>query len=205
VLDRLSTEQRDALRSVSIRFLAGLGSLDGDLREWIQSAARELAQAVALLVDTPAHAAGRVLGSKAAQSGTAAREASMPATAELRAQTVHDIKGEDRDAVMVVIDRPRSKRHGAQAELWGSALAGEEIGAEGAEEKRIAFVALTRAERICVVALPEDDGGRAAAEAFVARGFRIAGPAAGRASRSSPSEPRRHREVRCGGGVGDAG
>lgn len=67
---------------------------------------------------------------------------------------MHDIKGEDRDAVMVVIDRPRSKRHGAQAELWGSALAGEEIDAKDAEEKRIAFVALTRAKRICVVALP---------------------------------------------------
>ena len=82
--------------------------------------------------------------------------------------------------MIVVIDRPRSKRHGTQAELWGSALAGEEIDAKDAEEKRIAFVALTRAERICVVALPDDDGGRAAAEAFVARGFRIAGPAAGR-------------------------
>lgn len=175
VLDRLSAEQRDNLRSVSIRFLAGLGSLDGDLRVWIQSAARELAQTVALLVDSPAHAAGRVLGSKAAQSGTAAREVFMPAAAELRAQTVHDIKGEDRDAVMVVIDRPRSKRHAAQAELWGAALAGEEIGAGEAEEKRIAFVALTRAERICVVALPDDDGGRAAAEVFVARGFKIAG------------------------------
>ena len=161
VLDRLSTEQRNALRGVSIRFLAGLGSLDGDLREWIQSAARGLGKAVAVLVESPAHAAGHVLGSKAAQ-------------------TVHDIKGEDRDAVMVVIDRPRSKRHSAQAQLWESALSGEEIGAEDAEEKRIAFVALTRAERICVVALPDDDGGRAAAEAFVARGFRTAVPPTGR-------------------------
>jgi DNA helicase II / ATP-dependent DNA helicase PcrA len=184
VLDRLSTEQRDVLRAVSIRFLAGLGSLDGDLREWIKDAARQLGQAVTTLVDPPAHKAGQILRSSAEQSGTPARRVFMPAAAELRAQTVHDIKGEDRDGVMVVIDRPRSKRHGAQAELWGSALAGEEIGAEDAEEKRIAFVALTRAERICVVALPDDDGGRAAAEAFVARGFRIAGPAAGQQERA---------------------
>jgi DNA helicase-2/ATP-dependent DNA helicase PcrA len=182
VLDRLSTEQRDALREASIRLLAGLGSLDGDLREWIKDAAGKLRQTVELLVDPPAHKAGQLLRSEAAQSGTTARAVFMPATAELRAQTVHDIKGEDRDAVMVVIDRPRSKRHGAQAELWGSALAGAEIGAENAEEKRIAFVALTRAERICVVALPDDEGGRAAAEAFAARGFRLADAAASRES-----------------------
>ncbi len=180
VLDRLSAEQREALRDVSIRFLAGLGSLDSDLREWIKDAAGRLRQTLELLVDAPAHKAGQVLASKAAQSGTAARAVFIPEAAELRAQTVHDIKGEDRDAVMVVIDRPRSKRRGAQAELWGSALAGQEIDAKDAEEKRIAFVALTRAERICVVALPDDDGGRAAAEAFVARGFRIAGLAARR-------------------------
>jgi superfamily I DNA/RNA helicase len=99
----------------------------------------------------------------------------MPTAADLRAQTVHGIKGEDRDAVMVVIDRPRSTKHGAQTELWGSALAGEETDARDAEEKRIAFVALTRAERICVLALPDDDGGRAAAETFVERWFRMPG------------------------------
>jgi DNA helicase-2/ATP-dependent DNA helicase PcrA len=175
VLDRLSAEQRQLLRNVSIRFLAGLGDLDGDLREWIKDAAGKLRQTVELLADPPAHKAGQLLRSEAAQSGTAARTVFIPEAVELRAQTVHDIKGQDRDAVMVVIDRPRSTRHGAQAELWGSALAGEEIDTKDAEEKRIAFVALTRAERICVVALPDDDGGRAAAEAFVARGFAVAG------------------------------
>ena len=175
VLDRLSAEQREALRDSSIRFLVGLGSLDGDLREWIKDAAGKLRQTVELLVEEPAHKAGQLVRSEAAQSGTVARTVFIPETAELRAQTVHDIKGEDRDAVMVVIDRPRSTRHGAQAELWSSALAGEEIDAKDAEEKRIAFVALTRAERICVVALPDDEGGRSAAEAFVARGFRMAG------------------------------
>lgn len=174
VLERLSAEQRQSLREVSVRFLVGLGSLDGDLRVWIQNAARALTDAAASLTGSPKHQGGRVLASKASQSGTVAREAFMPAPRELSAQTVHDVKGEDRDAVMVVIDRPRSKAHSAQAQLWSSALAGEEIAAADAEEKRIAFVAVTRAERICVVALPDDERGRAAAEAFVARGFRIA-------------------------------
>ncbi|HEX3692636.1 MAG TPA: UvrD-helicase domain-containing protein [Solirubrobacteraceae bacterium] len=173
VLDRLSVEQREVLRRVSIRFLIGLASLDDDLREWIKEAAGQLRQALELLADPAAHKAGQVLISKATHSGTVAREVFMPEAVELRAQTVHDVKGEDRDAVMVVIDRPRSSRHGAQAELWGSALAGGDIEEKDAEEKRIAFVALTRAERICVVALPDDDGGRSAAEVFVARGFRM--------------------------------
>ena len=175
VLDRLSPERRDVLRNASIRFLAGLGSLDSDLREWVKDAAGKLRQAVELLASPPAYKAGQLVRSAGAHSGVEARAVFMPEATVLHAQTVHDIKGEDRDAVMVVIDRPRSKRHGAQAELWESALAGDEIDAEKAEEKRIAFVALTRAERICVVALPDDDGGRTAAEAFVARGFRIAG------------------------------
>lgn len=173
VLERLTSEQREDLRSVSIRLLAGLSSLDGDLREWIQDTARQLGHAVATLTATAAHKAGQVVRSSAAQSGILARAAFMPAAAPLRAQTVHDIKGEDRDAVMVVIDRPRSKRHGAQAELWGSALAGKALDEKDAEEKRIAFVALTRAERICVVALPDDETGRAAAQAFAERGFRM--------------------------------
>ena len=173
VLDRVAFDQRERLRTETIRLLQALPSLDGDLREWIQRAATLLGDATSKLANTPAHPGGRVLTSKAEQIGTTARDLFLPAPRDLKAQTVHDIKGEDRDAVMVVIDRPRSSRHGAQAQLWGSALSGEDIDAEQAEEKRIAFVALTRAERICVVALPDDQHGRAAAEAFVARGFRL--------------------------------
>jgi DNA helicase II / ATP-dependent DNA helicase PcrA len=43
-----------------------------------------------------------------------------------------------------------------QTDLWSAALAGEEIAEEDAEELRIAYVALTRAERYCAVALPAD-------------------------------------------------
>ncbi|MDX6610162.1 MAG: ATP-dependent helicase UvrD/PcrA [Solirubrobacterales bacterium] len=76
---------------------------------------------------------------------------------------------------MIVIDRPRSKKHTAQSELWGMALSGGEMDGREAEEKRIAFVALTRAQRYCVVALPDDQHGLAAAAAFADRGFRSIG------------------------------
>jgi superfamily I DNA/RNA helicase len=46
---------------------------------------------------------------------------------------------------------------------------------EDAEEKRIAFVALTRAQRYCLVAVPDDTRGRAAAVAF---GKRVSRPSA---------------------------
>jgi hypothetical protein len=171
---RLEGAQRADLRSAAVYLLQNLPSLDDDLRTWIQSAASLLTEAAGRLADPPAHQGGRVLRSKAAQTGTPAREVFTPSRRELRAQTVHDIKGEDRDAVMVVIDRPRSRIHGPQATLWESALAGTAIDAKQAEEKRIAFVALTRAERICVVALPDDEHGRQAAGAFIVQGFRMA-------------------------------
>ena len=173
VLERLDYDDRRHLRTVAIGFLQRLPPLDEDLRSWIQRAAALLSEAAARLANPPVNPGGRVLRSSAEQAGTVARDAFLSWSRELVAQTVHDIKGEDRAAIMVVIDRPRSRAHGAQAALWESALTGEEIDAEQAEEKRIAFVALTRAERVCVVALPDDRGGRAAAEAFVARGFRL--------------------------------
>lgn len=172
-LESLELEARERLRAETVCLLTTLPPLDEDLRTWIQTAAALLTDAATRLEDPPAKKGGRVLQSKAEQAGTVARDAFVPCARELEAQTIHDIKGEDRDAVLVVLDRPRSTKRDTPAQLWSSALAGEEIDAEQAEEKRIAFVALTRAERICVVALPDDDAGRKAAEAFVAKGFTL--------------------------------
>lgn len=169
-LDGLDDDRRRMLRDAVVRYLQRLPDLDTDLREWIQESAKLLTDVAKEIVDSPAKPGGRLLQSKAAQTGTPAHEAFLRSVAELEAQTVHDIKGEDRDAVMVVIDRPRSKQHGHQAKIW-AALTGDEIEEAQAEEKRIAFVALTRAERICIVALPDDQGGREAAAVFVEQGF----------------------------------
>ena len=169
-LDGLDDDQRQQLRNSVVRFLQQVPDLKTDLREWIQGSASLLTEAAKELADPPAKPGGRILQSKASHTGTPAHEAFLRSRSELEAQTVHDIKGEDRDAVMVVIDRPRSKQRGHQATLW-AALTSEEVEEAQAEEKRIAFVALTRAERICIVALPDDPGGRDAATVFVDRGF----------------------------------
>jgi len=83
---------------------------------------------------------------------------------------VHDIKGESRGAVLVVVDRLRSRRRGAQSALWSRPLLGEAVSAHEAEELRIAFVALTRARRFCALALPADSAGEVI-DAFQRAGF----------------------------------
>jgi hypothetical protein len=52
-----------------------------------------------------------------------------PPPKDLRPQTVHAIKGEDRDAVMVVVRRPHASDPAKQLELFETALSGDEIGA----------------------------------------------------------------------------
>jgi hypothetical protein len=169
-LDGLDIDQRKTLRGVVVRYLMQLPPLEIDLRGWIKESAKLLTSVTKELAAEPAKAGGLVLQSKAKQTGTQARAAFLPEPVELEAQTVHDIKGEDRDAILVVLDRPRSKKYPHQATLW-AALVNEEMADDQAEEKRIAFVALTRAERICVVALPDDKDGREAAAVFIERGF----------------------------------
>jgi DNA helicase-2/ATP-dependent DNA helicase PcrA len=172
-LDSLFAEDRDHLREQTIRLLVSTPSLEGDLRAWIQQAAGLLTTAATALNNPPAKKGGQLLKSKTEQEGTPAKEVFLANPRVLEAQTIHDIKGEDRDAVLVVLDRPRSAKRDPQTQLWSSALAGDQIDIEQAEEKRIAFVALTRAMRLCVVALPDDADGRAAAEAFISRGFML--------------------------------
>ena len=69
---------------------------------------------------------------------------------------MHEVKGRSEDGVLVVIDRLRSKQHGNQGQLWSSAISGDEVPEDLAEEIRIAFVAITRARRYCAIALPSD-------------------------------------------------
>jgi ATP-dependent DNA helicase UvrD/PcrA len=168
-LSELEIDQRQAVRRASMAVIRAAPALDSDLREWIRSTAGALATAVAGLSDTPAHKAGQVLRSSAEQEGVVAADAFMPAPHTLRAQTVHDLKGESRDAVLVVADRVRSRTRGAQGALWSRPLLGEVVPPEDAEELRIAFVALTRAQRYCAVALPTGT------ESGIVNGFEAAG------------------------------
>lgn len=170
-LEELDEEQRESVRLPTFRLLQDLPDLDRDLAAWNKDAAAVLHEAAKTLTPKPLRSGPQALPAYAEHEGLTASDVFVQPPGELVAQTVHDVKGEDREAVMIVIDRPRSRKHTAQAELWGTALSGGAIDAREAEEKRIAFVALTRAQRYCVVALPDDQHGLAAAVVFAERGF----------------------------------
>lgn len=168
-LGELDPDKRRDLRSVSMMLLKALPPLDGDLRAWVRAAGREVDKHTAKLVETPKHKAGHVIRSSSDQEGAVAADAFAPPPDRLRAQTVHDVKGESRDAVLVVGDRG-SRGRDPQGALWSRPLLGEEVPPEQAEELRIVFVALTRARRLCAVALPSDTSAEIGAS-FEEKGF----------------------------------
>jgi DNA helicase-2/ATP-dependent DNA helicase PcrA len=171
VIDHLDEQARESLRIAAYRLLNRLPPLDGDLRAWIRGAAVALDQTARELADPPRRRSTLLLRTSELHSQHLAVDVFDVGPPGLVAQTVHDIKGQGRDAVMVVIDRPRAAGFTAQATLWGTFVDGVDVPPEEAEERRIAFVALTRARRYCLVALPDDASGRAAVEAFVRAGF----------------------------------
>lgn len=169
----LDRSERWQLRQATMALMRSAPDLQADLREWIKGSAGALRTVASALVDSPKHQAGQVLASAARQEGYVAGDVFAPGNEDLRAQTIHDVKGETRGAVLVVADRPRSKRRGAQSDLWSRPLLGEAVADEEAEELRIAFVALTRARRYCALALP-DNAGDAIITAFEGAGFQVA-------------------------------
>lgn len=169
-LSLLTAEQRWSTRQASMQLLAAAPELTLDLRTWIRDTRTALNAAVRTLVPEPANAASQILRSKSGQEAYAAADVIVSPSRTLRAQTVHDIKGESRGAVLVVVDRLRSQRREAQSALWSRPLLGQAASAQEAEELRIAFVAITRARRLCMLALPTDSSDDVI-NAFEAAGF----------------------------------
>jgi DNA helicase-2/ATP-dependent DNA helicase PcrA len=155
-LDDLDSDQRRAIRLTASFTIKGLPPLAGNLKDWVVQARTVAGEAAKTLAAPLANNPGPSLQARAEFDGVDAESAFGAAgTTTLRAQTIHDIKGETREGVLVVTDKKRG-RHDAQGTLWGKALAGEEISSEDAEELRIAFVSLTRARKYCMLALPSD-------------------------------------------------
>ena len=170
-LDQLDDRQRVAIRKAGYVFIAGLPALDGNLKDWIVEAREPLTEATAMLTETPARTAGQTLRSGAAHADFAAADVFAPPPVDLTPSTVHAIKGEDRDAVMVVVRKPHASDPAKQLELFENALEGKELAEEQQEERRITYVALTRARRYCLLALPDNDRGKGVAEKCQAIGF----------------------------------
>ncbi len=172
-LDELDDDQRDRLRGAASRFLQDLPTLGGDLQTWLHEAGAVLQSAASSLTDAVPHTGGRTLPAGATLKEHDAAQVFAPPQPDLSAQTVHSFKGEDSDGVMVVVRRHHGNDPTSQLELWEAAVSGTDPDADKKEERRVLFVALTRAARYCLVALPDDQRGRAVADACVGLGFAV--------------------------------
>jgi superfamily I DNA/RNA helicase len=170
-VEDLDDETRAKVRAAVYAFLSELPAVDGDLRTWITGAKEALQASACLLAEKPATGAGLLLKSGAHHEGVAAQQVFTPPARDLTPQTVHSIKGEDRDAVMVVVRKPHGSHPTRQLDLFHAVVSGADIAKDAHEERRVTFVALTRARRYCLVALPDTPRGREVADACTGLGF----------------------------------
>jgi ATP-dependent DNA helicase UvrD/PcrA len=171
--DELEENQLERLRSAAYRFLGSLPTLEGDLQSWLHDAAKVLQSAASSLTDTVRHTGGRMLAAGAALKEHDASQAFAPPERALSAQTVHSFKGEDSEAVMIVVRRHHGSDPTSQLELLEAAVSGADVDAQKEEERRVLYVALTRAARYCLVAVPDDQRGRTVADACADIGFAV--------------------------------
>lgn len=148
------TDRHLAVRRALMTLMKQLPDFDRTLADWIAQAREKVKTVLAELTDNPARKPQNVLRSKASFNAIQATDLFSPQPTSLLARTVHDVKGESHEAVLLVVQ----PKHGQsdQAGLWSAPLLGETVDESQEEELRIAYVALTRAERYCAVALPNN-------------------------------------------------
>ena len=153
-LGHLEDHERWAVRKVSMAVLGRLPSLDYELPAWISKARSLLGEELRQLVPEPKHAPSNRLKTAKAHAGVTAAQRFVPAARTgMSATTVHDVKGRSLAAVLLVLDRARGKRP-SQSTLFSRCQDAEPADEAEAEEFRIAYVALTRAERYCALGVP---------------------------------------------------
>jgi hypothetical protein len=167
----MDDEERDRLRRITQAFLRDLPPLQGTVKEWIESTRDPYRVATTGLADPPEKKAGLSLRTNAQQAEHLATDFFVAPPADLQPQTVHSLKGEDREAVMLVVNRPHGGDPSKQLDLFEAALEGGEIPPDQQQERRVNYVALTRAERYCLLALPDNERGRSVASSCERIGF----------------------------------
>jgi superfamily I DNA/RNA helicase len=162
-------EEALQVRAAVMTLLEALPDFDRTLAEWIDAAREAVKVAVFTLADPPARRPSNTIKKKAGHESVAATDAFSTRPASRWARTVHDAKGESHEAVLLVVE-PQRQGAQPQAELWAAPLIGQKVADDDAEELRIAYVALTRAERYCAVAMPANVD-RAVLEPYLKVGF----------------------------------
>lgn len=172
-LGELDGYDQRRLRKSAGDLLERLPPLAGDVRTWLTEARMVLHDVASTLTDEVAHTGGQAIRTKPEHEEHLSCDVFSPVPRDLHARTVHSFKGEDNDAVMVVIRRYLGNDPTAQLDLWEAAVDGVEPDPDKAEEQRVLFVALTRARRYCLVVLPDDTRGRRVAQSCAQLGFAL--------------------------------
>lgn len=162
------TDEHLRIRRALMTLIASLPDFSCTLHEWITQTRAKVATALESLTPTPAKMPHHLVKARSEYKSIGAADAFSATPSPLLARTVHDVKGESHEAVLLVV-QPK-KGQADQAGLWSAPLLGQPVGAEDEEELRIAYVALTRAERYCAVALPANIA-TATLNAFLTAGF----------------------------------
>jgi hypothetical protein len=151
---QLDHESRWLVREASMVLLDLLPPLDTNLGDWIAGARQATKDVVAALANPPAVQPSGHLKAASTHAQVSAVACFAPPRVPLEGLTVHAVKGESHGAVLLVGEaRTRGQ---TQGELWSNRLRGDQSSQEDDEELRIAYVALSRAEKYCAVALPSD-------------------------------------------------
>jgi DNA helicase II / ATP-dependent DNA helicase PcrA len=159
----MRTQMQGPLRDQTVTLVENLPELERPINEWIAEARTALSHALRPLADPPSTAAGRRIRIMDRNDRRSAQEVFATASQGLvRAQTIHSVKGESYDAVLLAAPLPRAGRDHARAWVSGNT--------KDAEELRIAYVALTRARCYLAVALPNNTA-RELVDRFLDLGF----------------------------------
>lgn len=167
----LEPDLRERLQDAAHRLIGDLPPLEGDLRSWVLAARPAYGAALNRLCEEPSHQPGPMLKAPEKFAQFEVADIFAPPPRELTPRTVHSLKGEEREAVMVVVKKHHGADRAKQLQFLETSLAGKAIAEEEEEEQRINYVALTRAERYCLLALPDDPRGRALAVRCEGIGF----------------------------------
>lgn len=163
----LTDEDRHKVRRASIAILRSAPSPDLALGEWIVEFRVQAQRILATLSPKPA-SLSRVFQQTQQLQAISAREAF--ATRSGNARTVHSVKGQTHDSVLLISGTGTGRRN--DVDLWTRHLKGENLPLEDQEYLRIAFVGMTRARKYLALALPEQ-ALNGAGDVWSAAGFRV--------------------------------
>jgi DNA helicase-2/ATP-dependent DNA helicase PcrA len=159
----LTWDERIAFRDALMRLFELLPDVGLELKHWIPAARIAIKDALGVFGSLEVQPGDKMKVTSAIANIKAADAFGRRSGAPLGALTIHSVKGETHEAVLLVGARTTKFDHGAQ---WLQSP----DSAQEPEEVRVAYVALTRAGKYCMVALPAGTSQETVDE-FVSRGF----------------------------------